>query len=215
MGMTGTRPIGDAPHQVEQQAATNMGEPSVTSRAQNHAQNDEPRTISRRGIVRSGATLAWAVPAITMATAVPAFAGSSCCDLYADGHAAWRSGELNYGDITLDIRNDCSGELTGLTVTLTVCDVDDVTYSGHTPSGWVPLGKPNKKLDADGQGCYSLTYTSPATLAGNADLTPTFTFKTTAYAGNGEHRPAGNILVHVTAGDCTAQDTDIVLPKVG
>jgi hypothetical protein len=181
-----------------------------------HAQNDEPRTISRRGIVRSGATLAWAVPAITMVTAVPAFAGSSCCALsVGDGHAAWRSGDLNYADITLDIHNDCSGDVTGLTVTLTICDVDGVTYSGMNPAGWVPVGKPNKNVDADGQGCYTLTYTSAATLAGGADVSPTFTFKTMAYTGQGNHRPAGTILAHVTAGDCTAQDSSIVLPKVG
>src|SRR6476469_3624522 len=95
MGMTGTRPHGDVPHRVEQPAATTWGTFLVTS----HAQNDEPRTISRRRIVRTGATLAWAVPAITMATAVPAFAGSSCCDLSADGDAAWRSDDLNYADV--------------------------------------------------------------------------------------------------------------------
>jgi hypothetical protein len=182
-----------------------------------HAQNDEPRTISRRRIVRSGATLAWAVPAITVATSVPAFAGSECCDISFSGSATWADGELNYIDIPLTISNGCSGAVTGLTVTLTICGVDKIVYSGseYLPAGWVQGAKANQTLTPDSNGCYTVTYTYAATLGGNATVNPTFRLKSKAYIGSG-NRPSGSITAHVAAGACTAaQDVSIVLPAVG
>ncbi len=181
------------------------------------AQNDEPRTISRRRIVRSGATLAWAVPAISVATAVPAFAGSECCDLTVSGDASWADGELNYIDIPLTISNGCSGTVTGLTVTLTICGVDKVTYTGseYLPAGWVQAGKANQTLTADSNGCYTVMFTYAAALDGNATISPTFRLKSKGYVGSGT-RPSGSITAHVAAGACTAaQDVNIVLPQVG
>ena len=72
------------------------------------AQNDEPRTIGRRRVVRTAATLAWTVPAIQLATAVPAFAASGCCNVSLTGSAHWRDDELNYVDIPLDLSNGCN-----------------------------------------------------------------------------------------------------------
>ena len=76
----------------------------------------EPRTIDRRKLVRTGAALAWTVPAIQVAAAAPALAASGCCDLSVSGTAGWRPGELNYIDIPLKITNGCSGAVSGLTV---------------------------------------------------------------------------------------------------
>ena len=85
------------------------------------AQHEEPRSISRRRVVRTAATAAWAVPAIQLATAVPAFAASGCCNVSVAGSAHWRADGLNYIDIPLDLSNGCNTSVTGLTVTLTIC----------------------------------------------------------------------------------------------
>lgn len=182
-----------------------------------HAQNEEPRTISRRRIVRTAATAAWAVPAIQLATAVPAFAASGCCDVSMTGTAHWRTGELNYVDIPVDITNGCSGAVSGLTVTLTVCGLKDVTYAGseYLPTGWTQVGKANKKLDADGNGCFTLTFMSAQPLAGHGATHPQLTIKTMAYVGSGNKRPAGTITALVTSADCTSAATVITIPKVG
>jgi len=182
-----------------------------------HAQNDEPRAISRRRIVRTAATAAWAVPAIQLATAVPAFAGSGCCDVSLTGTAHWRADGLNYIDIPVDITNGCSTAVTGLTVTLTICGLDDITYAGteYLPTGWTQLGKGNKKLDPDGSGCYTVTFVSGQSLGSHAVTHPQFTVKTMAYVGSGDHRPAGTITAIVSTNGCTSTPTAISIPKVG
>lgn len=182
-----------------------------------HTQDQEPRLIGRRRIVRTAATVAWAVPAIQVATAVPAFAGSGCCNLSVSGSAAWRSTGLNYIDIPLHVANGCGTSVTGLTVTLTICGVNDVTYSGeaYLPAGWVQLGKGNKKLDADGNGCYTVTFTSAQSLGGNGSTDATFTLKSMAYVGSGNHRPAGTITAVVSTAGCSSAPVAIVLPQVG
>jgi hypothetical protein len=183
-----------------------------------HVQNDEqPRTVDRRRLVRNAATLAWTVPAIQIATSVPAFAAvSGCCNLSATGSATWRTGDLNYLDISLDITNACSTPVQGLTVMLRICDVKDVTYSGTVflPNGWSQSGQPNKKLDPV-NGCYNLTFTTGTTLAGGATTHATFTAKTMAYVGSGNNRPAGSITALVGTAGCSAAPLPITLPKVG
>jgi hypothetical protein len=78
------------------------------------------RTISRRTVVRTGATAAWAVPAISIATAAPAMAVSNQGDLNGSGIIAifypgrWRliltvrpiqnDGDIRVGAITLIAR---------------------------------------------------------------------------------------------------------------
>ena len=179
--------------------------------------DDQTRTIGRRRLVRGAATVAWAVPAIQIASAVPAFAAASgCCDVSLTGSARWRTGELNYIDIPLNLANGCGTAVTGLTVTLTICGVQDITYSGAEllPSGWSQSGKGNKKLDADGNGCYVVTFVSGMTLAGNAATHPQFTLKTMAYTGSGK-RPAGSITAQVSTTGCTSTLVPISLPKVG
>ena len=89
--------------------------------------------LSRRRVVRTAATAAWAVPAIQVATAVPAFAASGCCDVSVDGSAHWRADGLNYIDIELDLANGCNTAVNGLTVTLTICSLEDITYGGGEP----------------------------------------------------------------------------------
>jgi hypothetical protein len=182
-----------------------------------HAQNDEPRTIGRRRVVRTAATLAWTVPAIQLATSVPAFAASGCCNVSLTGSAHWREDALNYIDIPLDLSNGCDTEVTGLTVMLTVCGLSDITYLGseYLPSGWTQVGKGNKELDSDGSGCYTLTYVSGETLAGNSATHPQFTVKTTAYVGSGHHRPAGTITAVVSSAGCTSSPVVINVPQVG
>ncbi|HEY3530851.1 MAG TPA: hypothetical protein VGK78_17030 [Nocardioides sp.] len=161
--------------------------------------------------------VAWTVPAIQVATAVPAFAGSGCCSLSASGNASWRAGELNYIDIPLDITNECSTAVTGLTVILTICGLQDITYTGeqYLPAGWVQGGKGNKKLDPDENGCYTLTFTSAQSLPGDTTTHPVFTAKTMAYTGSGDNRPAGSITVTVSTPGCSADTFSIVLPQVG
>jgi hypothetical protein len=182
-----------------------------------HAQNDEPRTITRRRIVRTAATAAWAVPAIQVATSVPAFAASGCCSLSVGGSAHWRDGELNYIDIPLDLTNGCATAVSGLTVTLTICGLDSITYAGtdFLPAGWVQLGHGNKGLDADGSGCYTVMYTTGTSLDGNATTHPQFTVKTQAYVGAGNHRPAGTITAVVSTNGCTSSPVVISIPAVG
>jgi len=189
-----------------------MGDPSVTS----PAQHEEPRSISRRRVVRTAATAAWAVPAIQLATAVPAFAASGCCNVSVSGSAHWRANGLNYVDIPLDLSNGCNTAVTGLTVTLTVCGLEDITYAGDTlPTGWTQLGKANKELTPDGSGCYTVTFTTGNSLAGNTSTQPQFTVKTMAYVGSGNHRPAGTITAVVSTAGCTSAPTVISIPKVG
>ena len=182
-----------------------------------HAQNDEPRTIGRRRVVRTAATLAWTVPAIQLATSVPAFAASGCCNVSLTGSAHWREDALNYIDIPLDLSNGSETEVTGLTVMLTVCGLSDITYLGseYLPSGWTQVGKGNKELDPDGSGCYTLTYVSGETLAGNSATHPQFTVKTMAYVGSGHHRPAGTITAVVSSAGCTSSPVVINVPQVG
>jgi hypothetical protein len=187
----------------------------VTSQTQN---DDQPRAIGRRRLVRGAATVAWAVPAIQIASAVPAFAAASgCCSLSLTGSAHWRANGLNYIDIPLHVANGCGTAVQGLTVTLTICGLKDITYAGeeYLPSGWTQLGKGNKTLDSDGNGCYVLTFTSGATLAGNAVTHPQFTVKTMAYTGMGDHRPAGSITAQVSTSGCSSTLVPISIPQVG
>lgn len=180
-----------------------------------HEQNDaQPPTIGRRRIIRSAATVAWAVPAISIATAVPAFAGTGCCDVSLTGSAQWRTGELNYFDIPVTISNGCSSTVSRLTLMLKICGLDDVTYTGtdFLPSGWTQVGSGNKKLTPDGDGCYTLTFTSAVTLGANGSTSVTFTGKSKAYQGGS--RPAASVTAMLSAAGCTAVPVAIVLPAV-
>jgi hypothetical protein len=185
----------------------------VTSHTQN---DDQPLVIGRRRLVRSAATVAWAVPAIQVATAVPAFAVSGCCNVTLTGSAHWRADGLNYIDIPLNLANGCNSAVSGLTVTLTICGIEDVRYANtdNLPVGWTQAGKADKKLDASG-GCYTLTYTSAMTLAGQGSTSPQLTVKSAAYVGSGNHRPAGTITAVVSTGGCTSAPVPIVIPQVG
>jgi hypothetical protein len=186
----------------------------VTSHVQN---GEQPRAVDRRRLVRNAATLAWTVPAIQIATSVPAFAAvSGCCNLSTSGSARWRPGELNYIDIALDITNACDTALSGLTLTLRICDVEDITYTGSDflPAGWSQSGQGNKKLGPV-DGCYTLTYNTGGTLAGGTTTHVTFTAKTMAYVGSGSHRPAGAVTAMVGTAGCSAAPLPIVLPEVG
>jgi hypothetical protein len=179
-----------------------------------HAQNNEPRPISRRRIVRSAATLAWAVPAVQVATAVPAFAGSGCCSLTVDGSAGWVSGDLNYIDVPLTITNACGTSVSGLTVTLYVCGLSELEYAGTNPVGWSHAGSANKSLTADGSQCFTVTYVSGLTLGANGSTSPTFRLKSKAYVGSGK-RPAGTITATVSTAGCSSPTTAMALPQVG
>jgi hypothetical protein len=180
-----------------------------------HTRADEqPRTIGRRRLVRSAATVAWAVPAIQVATAVPAFAAASgCSTAAATGSAQWRTGGLNYIDVALNLTNGCAAPVSGLTVTLTFCDLEDIAYTGYEtlPAGWTQAGQPNKDPQSS-QGCYTLTYTTAMTLNGQASTSPLFSVKSKGYSGG--QRPEGHITVVVSAGGVTSAPMTIVVPAV-
>lgn len=180
-------------------------------------QDQRPSAIGRRRLVRTGAALAWTVPAISLATAVPAFAVSGCCDLSVSGSGHWRADGLNYIDIPLDITNGCSAAVTGLTVVLTVCGVDDVTYAGseYLPAGWTQLGRPNKPMAPDQGGCFTLTFLTAMPVAGNTTSQGQLTVKSMAYVGTGNHRPAATVTVSVSTAGCTAPTQVVAVPQVG
>jgi hypothetical protein len=182
-----------------------------------HAHDQEPRTIGRRRLVRTGAAMAWTVPAIQVAAAAPALAVSGCCHLSLAGSARWRPKGLNYIDLPLDLTNDCGTPVSGLTVTLTICGIKDVTYASteYLPAGWTQAGKPNKDVAPDAGGCYTLTFVSAQSLGGHTTTHPQFTAKSMAYDGTGNHRPAGTVSVVVATTGCTSPITQIVIPKVG
>lgn len=173
--------------------------------------DDHPRAIGRRRLVR---TAAWTVPAISIATAVPAFAASGCCDVSLTGTAGWRTGSLNYLDIPVTIANGCSSTLSGLTLALTICGVSDLTYADTTnlPSGWTQLGEGNKPLSADGNGCYTLTFMTPMTLGPNASTSVTFTAKSKAV--HGPNRPGGTVTAFVSTTGCQGAPVAISLAAV-
>jgi hypothetical protein len=180
-------------------------------------QDQQPSAIGRRRLVRTGAALAWTVPAISMATAVPAFAVSGCCSLTVQGSGHWRADGLNYVDIPLDVTNGCATPVAGLTVVLTVCGVEDVTYAGaeYLPAGWTQLGKPNKPMEAGQDGCFTLTFLTATSVPGNTTTHPQLTVKSMAYVGSGNHRPAATVTVNVSTAGCTAPTQVIAVPKVG
>jgi hypothetical protein len=180
-------------------------------------QDQQPTTIGRRRLVRTGAALAWTVPAISLATAVPAFAGSGCCNLSVKGSGHWRANGLNYIDLPLDVTNGCSTPVTGLTVVLTVCGVKDVTYAGteYLPAGWTQLGKPNKEMEPDKNGCFTLTFLTAMSVPGNTTTHPQLTVKSMAYVGSGNHRPAATVTVNVSTAGCSAPTQVVAVPKVG
>ena len=183
-----------------------------------HAQNDEPTSISRRRIVRTGAMLAWTVPAISVATAIPAFAASGCSLGISGTTANWVDGELNYIEVPLSLSNQCNTPVTGLTVTLYVCGIKDVTYAGadpYLPWGWSQGAKGNKALTPDSNGCYTLVFTDGQALGANSTTNPTFRVKSMAYTGSGNHRPAGTITATVSANGYVSQTFVLQVPKVG
>ncbi len=177
----------------------------------------QPRTIGRRRLVRTGAALAWSVPAIQLASAVPAFAASGCCHLSVSGTGHWRAGGLNYVDLPLVVSNGCATPVSGLTVVLTVCGIKNVTYVGteHLPAGWTQLGKPNKELGPDGSGCYTLTFLTALSVPGNGSLRAQLTVKSMAYTGSGNHRPAATVTTMVSTAGCAAPAQVIGVPEVG
>jgi len=187
----------------------------VTTPDQHH--EEQPSTIGRRRLVRTGAALAWTVPAISLATAVPAFAVSGCCHLSVTGSGHWRAEGLNYVDIPLEITNGCATPVTGLTVVLTVCGIKNLTYAGteFLPAGWTQLGKGNKEIDSDGNGCYTLTFLTALTVPGNSTTRAQLTVKSMAYTGSGNHRPAATVTVNASTAGCAAPTRVIAVPQVG
>jgi hypothetical protein len=188
-------------------STSDVTEPLRRPAAHDRSASDRPRRGHRR----------LDVPAISLASAVPAFAGSGCCDLSVAGLAHWRNGGLNYIDVPLDIANACSTSVSGLTVTVIICGIEDITYTGtdFLPPGWTQAGKANKQLTADEDGCYTLTYLSVGPLAGQSATHPQLTVKTMAYTGTGNHRPAGSVTVLVSSAGCSAAPLPLTIAAVG
>jgi hypothetical protein len=175
--------------------------------------DQRPPGIDRRKLVRAGV---WAVPVVSVAAATPAFAGTGCCSVTgANASANWEDGELNYIDIFVDVDNNCDTAVSGLVVTLTFCDLDDITYVGddkYTP-GWTQGGvNPNSPVTYQ-NGCYYLTWTYDGTLGANGSLTGVkFTVKTKAYEGSG-NRPSGTVGINISGGGCSS-DTSASIAAV-
>lgn len=171
--------------------------------------------IGRRRLVRTAATAAWAVPAIQVAAAVPAFAASGC-GVTAAGTAAWRSGGLNYLDTSLTLANDCGTALTGpLTVSLTYCVFDGIGYTPADHSGWTQVGDAQVAQN----GCTTLTFTTAQGLPSNGQVTVTFVAKTMSYDGSddgtpGEKRPAGTVTATLIGGGSPIAPVALPVAKV-
>jgi hypothetical protein len=178
--------------------------------------DDQARSISRRRIVRSTATMAWAVPAITVASAAPAFAGVSppppCCNLVVTGSGAWETKEANYLDLHVTLTNGCSTAVTGLTLSLRFCDLKQMSYydTSALPTGWTQGGKPNDIPPVDGNGCNVLTFSTTGSLGANSSVQLTFTTKTMFYKGQGK-RPGGTVTATLNSGTCFSTPASLVV----
>jgi hypothetical protein len=178
--------------------------------------DDQARSISRRRIVRSTATMAWAVPAITVASAAPAFAGVSppppCCNLVVTGTGGWRPKEANYLDFTITFMNGCATAVNGLTLSLRFCDLKEMSYyaTDGLPTGWTQGGNPGDTPTADSNGCNVLTFSTTGSLAGNTSVQLKFSTKTQYYTGN-RKGPAGTVTATVASGTCSSTPATIAI----
>jgi uncharacterized membrane protein len=131
--------------------------------------SDSRAHLGRRSLVRTGVTAAWAVPAVTVAAAAPAFAAcSGHSDLSQSSHGtASRSGKTV--TITLTLSN---GGATTSGLALSVSGPDTLhTLDEVSATGW---------STASAGGAGSLTLTSVATtqlVCGAAPTAVTFTVK--------------------------------------
>ena len=142
-----------------------------------HLPPSEPRAhVGRRSLVRTGVTAAWAVPAITVAAAAPAFAAcSGHADLTGSSHAtATRSGKT----VTIKVTLDNGGATTsGLALSVSGPDVLH-TLDQVSATGW-------STATAGGAGSQTLTSVATSQLAcGATPAAVTFTIKLHSNAAN-------------------------------
>jgi hypothetical protein len=178
---------------------------------------DQPRTIGRRRLVRTAATAAWAVPAIQVVSAVPAFAASGCCNIAVTGTGQWRSKkDANYLDFPLTITNGCGTAVTGVSVVLTICGIEGITYAGAAPTGWSHPGSPHDDGAKSGD-CYTLTFSTAQTIPANGAIAVTLSAKSKAYDGHGQGsaRPAGSATAVATSTGCTSDALSIAIAAQG
>lgn len=149
-----------------------------------------PMQPSRRAMLKVGAHAAWAVPAIQIAAATPAFAASPT-------HAAVLSftGDItrngSNGHAKLTLQNTGNGGVVDPTVTISGAGVDFTKPITTTSAGWTPS-----------VGAASVTFTHTGTLAATSSL-PVFIEFSVANASNS----AANV-VSVAATGTKAVTTD-------
>jgi hypothetical protein len=131
--------------------------------------------VSRRRLVKSAATRAWTVPAVQLATAVPAHATGSrgACDLDIKSASASfsRPKRATTGAFTVEVTIRNTGSVTAAKVSVTLKFSErygDVT-PGAAPSGWVRVDSYTAK------GCTFITYTYAAPLPKNGVARGSFT----------------------------------------
>ena len=141
-----------------------------------HLPTSQPRAhLGRRSLVRTGVTAAWAVPAITVAAAAPAFAAcSGQADVSGSTHGTpSRSGKTVMITVTL---SNSGGTTSGLMVAVSGPDalhtLDQVSASGWTTAS------------ADSGGSQTLTSVAGADLGCGALTAFTFTIMLHSNAAN-------------------------------
>jgi len=111
-----------------------------------------PRHISRRTLVRTGVTVAWAVPAIQVVAAAPALATSNDLSVRASG--SWTGPSSSDATLSVTLGNTAGANLLQVTVTSS-----SGTFKVDAPSGWT--------VDNGGfASSHTLTYTGSATATG-------------------------------------------------
>lgn len=121
----------------------------------------EPRHLSRRTVVRTGVTVAWAVPAIQVVAAAPALADST--DLSVGASGGWTSSTSSDATLTVTLGNTASATLLQVTVTST-----SGSFKVDAQTNWT--------VDNGGfASSHTLTYTGTTTATG---FTTTLHFKT-------------------------------------
>jgi len=152
-----------------------------------------PEGLQRRTVVKAGAHAAWAVPAITLATAAPAFAGSGTPSVSASGVSGTVTGTGNNRslDVASTIANTGDGATTSLTVTYTITGAS-LTFGAPTgiSAGW-------SSSSTGGTGTATYVFTRTGTQLAGGDSVP-LNFSAPASRPNATVPYAGNIAVNPT-----------------
>ncbi len=130
------------------------------------------RYVSRRTLVRTGATAAWAVPVISVATAAPAMAAVSG-GLSVSGSGSYANKNSTALPLTITVTNNRTSAASGCSVTVSF------------PSGWTPSCTQPSGWTVSTGNAQTHTFNSSAAIPGSGTTTFTSTFTvTSAHKGN-------------------------------